>query len=112
MANTSPITGISHENGQWALHGPYAELLAAVARKAEESLQEHLRDDDVLVGTVQEFREPEEESISPCTLDTEFRKVEDPLSPIETPGVVHTMVVKGDHAGPLAPTQSIPTGTP
>ena len=37
MANTSPIIGISHENGQWAMNGPYAGLLEAVARKAKAS---------------------------------------------------------------------------
>jgi hypothetical protein len=75
-ATSSPITGISHEDGLWALHGPDRELLAAVAHKAEERLKEHLDDNSIFVGNIHKVKEDNEGGITPCALDKAFGKVD------------------------------------
>ena len=64
---TSPITGISHADGLWALHGLDRDICMTVVHKTEERLQEHLHDKDVLIGTIQEFKEADAGGIVPCT---------------------------------------------
>ena len=81
MSNTSPITGIGHKNGQWTMHGSDAGLLKAVARKAKTTPREHLHDNKSLVGDVVEYKEPKDESMSPCNLDVTFGDVDSSCAP-------------------------------
>ena len=81
MSNTSSITGTSHKNGQWAIHGPDSGLLKAVAHKAKAILREHLHDNKLSVGDVVEYKEPEDESMSPCNLDVTFGDVDSSCAP-------------------------------
>ena len=94
------------------MHGPDSGLLEAVAQKSKAILQEHLRDDNVLVGDVQEHREPEEESMSPCALDGKFGDVEGTCSPRKSPMIAHIPQAKGDSVGLLTPPQPILPLTP
>ena len=103
MTNTLSVTGIRHENGQWAIHGPDPGLMKAVARKAKTIPREHLHATKILVGGVVDYEEPEDESMSPCDLDGELGDVDSSCGPRLPPATTSVGKTEGNSVELLTP---------